>query len=247
VCDRRSVDDARIGRSVLVLRQRRGWRQVDLAARAKVSVGAISDIERGRVDRYTLATIRAVLRALDGSGALDVRWRGLGDLDRLLDGDHARLESHWATRHRDAGWEVWNEASYSIYGERGRIDQLAFHPQTRILEVGECKTGLWDTQETLGLLDVKVRLGPRIAAERGWYAESVIGALAFLDGRTVRRRVAEHEALFARYSVRGRAAEAWIEHPYPAPGLLCFVSLPNSNHTGLRRAGQQRVRVPRGT
>ena len=237
------MDDARIGRSVLVLRQRRRWRQEDLAARANVSTGAISDIERGRAERYTLATVRAVLRVLDASASLDVRWHGRGDLDRLLDGDHARLESEWARRHHGAGWQVWNEASYSIYGERGRIDQLAFHPESGILEVSECKTGLWDTQETLGLLDAKVRLGPRVAAERGWRAKWVVGALIFLEGRTVRRRVAEHEALFAGYSVRGRAVEAWVQHPHPVDGLLSFVSLPNSNQTGLRRAGQQRVRV----
>jgi hypothetical protein len=47
-------------------------------------------MEHGRIDRFTLATIR-VLRALDASVSLDVRWHWRGDLDRLLDGDHARL------------------------------------------------------------------------------------------------------------------------------------------------------------
>jgi hypothetical protein len=48
-------------------------------------------MEHGRIDRFTLATIRRVLRAFDASVSLDVRWHGRGDLDRLLDGDHARL------------------------------------------------------------------------------------------------------------------------------------------------------------
>jgi transcriptional regulator with XRE-family HTH domain len=238
------ADDARIGRAILVLRQRRGWRQIDLAARAGVSDSAVSDLERGQLDRYTITTVRQVLKALDASAEIDVRWHGRGDLDRLLDGGHAKLVSTWANWHLAAGWEPWAEASFSVYGERGRIDLLSFHPATGILEVAECKTGIWDTQETLGLLDVKVRLAPQVAAERGWQVRAVVGALVLADGRTVRRRISEHEALFSRYAVRGKTAQAWIQEPHPfATGILSFVSLPNSKHKGLRRAGQQRVRL----
>lgn len=241
------MDDQRIGRVILVLRQRGGWRQRDLAARAGVSQSAVSDMERGHIDRYTLRTVRAVLRAIDASARLDPMWGGRGDLDRLLDADHARLMQHWADRHRRAGWEVWNEASYSIYGERGRIDQLAYHPPTEVLEVAEAKTGIWDVQDTLGTLDAKLRLAPQIAAQRGWKVSRVVGALVVADGTTARRRVREHEDLFARYSLRGRAAGAWVADPRPgADGLLLFVSLPPTNQHRLRRAGQRRVRVPRG-
>jgi len=230
---------------MLALRQRRGWRQVDLARRAGVSQAAISDMERGHVDRYTLRTIRRAMQALDASVALDPMWGGRGDLDRLLDADHAQLTQRWAEMHRQAGWDVWNEASYSIYGERGRIDQLAYHRPTGILEVTEVKTGIWDVQDTLGRLDVKIRLALRVAAERGWTARRVVGALVLMEGTTVRRRVHEHEGLFARYSVRGRAAYAWIRNPrVAAEGLLLFLSAPDTNRSGLRRAGQRRVRLP---
>lgn len=238
------MDDQRIGRVILVLRQRRGWRQQDLASRAGVSQSAISDMERGHIDRYTLRTIRSVLRALDASARLEPMWRGRGDLDRLLDADHARLMQDWADRHQRAGWEVWNEATYSIYGERGRIDQLAYHPSTAVLEVTEGKTGIWDVQDTLGRLDEKIRLAPQVAAQRGWKVSRVVGALVIVDGTTARRRVREHEHLFARYSLRGRAASAWVRDPRPATdGLLLFVSLPPTNQRRLRRAGQRRVRV----
>lgn len=238
------MDDQRIGRVILILRQRRGWRQADLADKSGVSQSTISDIERGRIDRYTVATIRRVLRALDATAALDVNWGGRGDLDRLMDADHARVMQAWADRHRQTGWDVWNEASYSIYGERGRIDQLAFHPPTGILEVTEGKTGIWDVQETLGRLDAKVRLAPRVAAQRGWRVRKVVGALVIADGRTVRRRVADHATLFARYETRGRAAYAFVRDPRrAAEGLLVFVPLPRTNQGGLRRAGQRRVRL----
>lgn len=240
------MDDQRIGRVILILRQRRGWRQADLAAKSGVSQSAISEIERGRVDRYTLRALRSVLRAVDGTAVLDVTWGGRGDLDRLLDADHARLMQLWANGHRQAGWDVWNEASYSIYGERGRIDQLAFHAPTGVLEVTEAKTGIWDVQETLGRLDAKVRLAPTVAAERGWRIRRVVGALVIADGRTVRRRVTEHKVLFARYELRGRAAHAFVRDPRrAAQGLLVFVPLPRTNHSGLRRAGQRRVRCSR--
>jgi transcriptional regulator with XRE-family HTH domain len=240
------MDDQHIGRVILVLRQRRGWRQADLAARSGVSQSAISEIERGRIDRYTVRTVRSVLRAMDGTAVLDVTWGGRGDLDRLLDADHARLVQLWAAGHRQAGWDVWNEASYSIYGERGRIDQLAFHAPTGVLEVTEVKTGIWDVQETLGRLDAKVRLAPTVATMRGWRIRRVVGALVIAEGRTVRRRVAEHQVLFARYELRGRAAHAFVRDPRRvAQGLLVFVPLPRTNHTGLKPAGQRRVRRPR--
>ena len=238
------MDDARIGRTIRALRQRRGWRQTDLAARAGVSRSAISNIERGRVERYALATVRAVMRALNASVELYAMWGGHGELDRLLDADHARLVQEWADRHRRAGWEVWPEASYSIFGERGRIDLLAFHPPTGVLVVSECKTGIWDVQDTIGRLDVKVRLAPTVTKERGWDVRRVIGALVIAEGRTVRRRVAQHELLFGRYDLRGWAAHAFVRDPGDGgTGILTFVVLPHANQDGLRRAGQRRVRV----
>lgn len=242
------MDDQRIGRVMRILRQRRGWRQVDLARRAGVSQEAISDMERGLIDRYTVRTIRRALRALDASVSLNPIWGGRGDLDRLLDAGHARLMQHWAEVHSRAAWEVWNEASYSIYGERGRIDQLAYHPATGILEVGECKTGIWDVQDTLGTFDVKIRLAPRVAAQRGWKVTHVVGALVLVDGTTIRRRVNDHADLFARYGLRGRAAYAWVRRPRTLAdglGLLVFASLPDTDRAGLRRAGQRRVRPAR--
>jgi transcriptional regulator with XRE-family HTH domain len=238
-----TMDDARLGRTIRVLRQRRGWRQADLATRCGLSRSAVSDIERGRADRYTIASVRRLLRALDADGELGVRWGAPGDLDRLLDRDHALLVRTWAEMHRHQGWEVWPEASYSVYGERGRIDLLAFHPATGTLEVAEMKTGLWDLQDTLGRLDAKVRLSRGLTAERGWDVRAVVGALVIADGRTARRRVAEHAVLFGGYEVRGRAARAFVRRPRAGVrGLLAFVSLPNSNQDRLRRAEQRSVR-----
>lgn len=238
------MDDARLGRTVRVLRQRRGWRQEDLSTRCGLSRAAVSDIERGRADRYTIASVRRLLRALDADGELNVRWAAPGDLDRLLDQDHALLVRMWAEMHLRHGWEVWPEASYSVYGERGRIDLLAFHPATGRLEVAEMKTGLWNLQDTLGRLDAKIRLARTVAAERGWEVRRVVGSLVIAEGRTARRRIAEHAVLFSRYETRGHAARAFVRRPRgDVRGLLAFVTLPDSNHDRLRRAGQRSVRL----
>ncbi|MGH2429522.1 MAG: helix-turn-helix domain-containing protein [Candidatus Limnocylindria bacterium] len=240
------MDDRRAGRVIRMLRHRRGWRQRDLADRSGVSESAISDMELGRIDRYTLATVRAVLNALDGRAALDVLWGGRGDLDRLLDADHAWLQEEWAKRKTAAGWLVWPEASYNHYGERGRIDSLSFHPPTGILDVSELKTGVFDLQDLIGSVDAKVRIGRRLAADRGWRIQHVVASLVVADGRTARRRIEHHPTLFARFDLRGRAASAWLRRPRGGTsGLLLFVKLPHANQGRLGRAGRRRVRITR--
>lgn len=113
-----------------------------------------------------------------------------------------------------------------------------------MLEVAEMKTGIWDLQATLGRLDAKVRLARGVAAERGWEVTKVVGALVIAEGRTARRRVAEHAVLFSGYATRGVAARAFVRRPCPGVGgLLAFVSLPDSNHDRPRRAGQRTVRL----
>jgi hypothetical protein len=139
--------------------------------------------------------------------ALHPLWGGQGDLDRLLDADHARLQDAWSRRKAAAAWEVWPEASFNHYGDRGRVDLLSFHPATAILDVTEIKTGIWDIGDLLGRLDIKLRIAPMLAADRGWRPSHIVPSLVVAEGRTARRRIADHAALFAGFDVRGRAVE----------------------------------------
>src|SRR5580765_2408298 len=118
-----AMDDVRVGRILRALRRRRGWTQKELGRSANVSQQAISLIERGHGGRLSGETLRRVFAALDARWEPTVSWRG-GDLDRLIDAEHARLVGEIARRLESAGWEVAVEVTYSEFGERGSIDVL---------------------------------------------------------------------------------------------------------------------------
>jgi transcriptional regulator with XRE-family HTH domain len=236
------MDDAALGASIRALRHRRGWRQADLARRAHVSASVISVLEAGHADRISLPAIRRVARALDVRLRWDAGFRG-SELARLRDADHARMAETVVRRLERLGWQAIAEASFNNYGERGRIDVLAYHAATRTLLVVEIKTVIVDVQAILGGLSVKQRVAPSVARSMGWQPRATVPALAVVEGATSRRRLAEHERLFARFTMRGREALTWLRAPVGAPdGLLLLLDSPKSGQTDVRRAGRQRVR-----
>ncbi len=145
---------------------------------------------------------------------LTPRWHG-GELDRLLDAHHARLAGAVSHDLAAARWLVTPEASFSIYGERGSIDLLAWHTPTRALLVVEVKTEVVDLQDLLSTVDRKKRLATRIAAERGWLAASGVSVWVVVsESRTNRRRLAAHRALLrTAYPLDGRTIGAWLRAP----------------------------------
>ena len=239
------MDRVRIGLSFRALRIRRGWRQIDLAERAGVSASLISSIERGGAATVALATLVRVAAALDARLDFSLRWRG-EQLDRLLDAAHARLVESTVRLLERHGWKTLVEVSFAIQGERGSIDVLAQHVRTGQLLVVEVKSIVPDNQAMLYTLDRKVRLAPRIAAERGWPAELPVSRLLVVgDGSTARRRV---DSLAATYGAalpdRGASVRSWIRMPVGQIRGLLF--LPFDNVGGVRRGptGVTRVRGP---
>ena len=183
----------------------------------------------------------SALRVHGCNVVLSVRWRG-GELDRLLDADHALLGERWSAL-RGVRWEARAEVTYSEYGERGSIDELAYDPATGTLLVTELKTGIYEANRTVAKLDEKARLAATIARRLGWVVSTVIPCFVIADTRTNRRRVADHAALFGRFEQRGGPARAWLRDPVDrAGGLLVFVPLSDVRGTHGRRAGRQRVR-----
>ncbi len=100
----------------------------------------VSRLERGRIAAMAVGSVREIAQALDAEVLLVVRWRG-GELDRLLDEGHATLVGRAVEILQSLGWETRSEVSYSVYGERGSIDVLAWHAPTRTLLVVEVKIG----------------------------------------------------------------------------------------------------------
>ena len=217
---------------------------MDVAGRAGVSTSVIGNLERGRADRISVRALRAVARVLDVRLNWDLGARAV-DFARLRDADHAALAEAIMAELTRLGWLTVAEASFNHYGDRGRIDVLAFHPGRRVLLVIEVKTVLADAQSTLGSLDVKARNGRRIAIEQGWEPVTVVPWFVIADTSTNRRRIGAHQRLFARYGLRGHAASAWLREPATdVTGGLTFMSVPRANRRDARRPGRVRVRAP---
>jgi hypothetical protein len=212
--------------------------------KAGVSHNVISLVERGHLERVTLRNLRRVARELDAEFRTTLWWRA-GDLDRLADEAHASLVGRVATLLGPLGWQVRIEVSYSIYGERGSIDVLAWHGPTRALLVVEVKTELTSIEETLRRHDAKARLAPRIArSEIGWHAAHVARLLVLPGHATARRRVARSDAVLGHaLPMRGSELRSWLRQPIgPAAGIL-FV---DDRSTGPRRVGstgRRRIRA----
>lgn len=149
----------RCGATFRAVRIKRRWRQVDLARRAGVHRSVISNIERGHLEGVAIGTLIRVARALEIHVSFTTRWRG-GDLDRMLSAKHAGLHeavARWFSAELPE-WILAPEVSYSINGERGVIDILAWHPGRRALLVIELKTDIVDVNELVGSMDRRRRL-----------------------------------------------------------------------------------------
>lgn len=234
----------RLGRQIRSIRLRQRLRQADVARVAGVSRSAVSLVECGRVERTSIAVIESVVSALDARLEPRLHWRG-PELDRLADAAHAALTASVKQRLERWGWLARVEVSYNSYGDRGRIDLLAWHPTAGALVVVEIKTSLADVQALLGSLDVKTRLASGISARFGWpRAHAPVPMIVFAEDRTTRRHLARLAGLFDRYELRGRAALSWLRRPAlgaVAPsGLLWFHDLSNAR---VIRISGQRVRL----
>ncbi len=229
--------DVRIGSRFRALRQRLAWRQLDLGRKAGVSRSLVSLLERGHIERLSIASVRRIAQALDAELVVQLRWRG-GELDRLLDEGHAALAGAIVNVLRQAGWTVRVEVSYSVYGERGSIDVLAWHPGARSLLVAEVKTELPSVEATIRKHDEKARLAARIAADEfGWRAAAVARLLVLPEHSTPRRRVQRHaDVMSLAYPARGHELRRWVARPEgPLAGLLFLAVEPRRNGVGLSR------------
>lgn len=185
----------------------------------------VGRLERGELGPLPLDVVRSVTTALGMRIDVRARWQG-GDLDRVMNANHAALHESLA-RHLESlpGW-IWRpEVSFSIYGERGVVDILAWHSESRSLLIIELKTLLVDPQELTATMGRRVRLGRRIAEEQGWKPVTVSAWVVVQDGSTNRRRGAAHAGILrAAFPLDGRAMRRWLRDPVGRVSVLSFWS-----------------------
>jgi transcriptional regulator with XRE-family HTH domain len=236
------MDDLRIGAALRAIRIRKRWRQADLAARAGVSRWIVLRIEHGRLGSVPMGKLRAVAAALDAGIQATVRWQG-GDLPKLLNARHAQM--HESLARFFAGfpdWLVEPEVSFSIYGERGIIDVLAWHPRRRILLVIELKTEIVDVNEMLGTIDRKRRLAAQIANQYGWHPDAIGTWVVVAASRSNRRAIAQHIAVLrAKLPADGRTVTGWLRSPEGAVQGLSFMPSVHGAHPRPSAAPIRRV------
>jgi transcriptional regulator with XRE-family HTH domain len=222
------MDDQRLGATIRAIRVRRGWRQSDRAGRSGVSPATISRLERGHPGLLTVDTVRRVASALDIRVDLVPRWRA-GDLDRLLNAKHSQLHelvARWFAKELPT-WVLAPEVSYAIYGERGVIDIVAWHPGRRAILVIELKTDVVDVNQLIGKVGEKARLIRQIVRDRGWDPLTVSTWVIVASGRTNRARLAAHQAVLrAAFPADGRGMRRWLADPAGSVAALSLWTEP---------------------
>lgn len=219
------MDEQRLGRSIRALRHRLGWRQSDLAIKCGLSQSAVSRLERGHLAGSTFDAVERAVAALGAELDVRIRWRG-EELDRLLDAVHAAMVDRLIETLKPMGWQCVAEVTFMVAGERGSVDLLAWHEPSRRLLIVEAKSVVPDMQQMLSAFDRKARLGPTIAARRGWPVSGVARAIV-LAGTTANRRRVEAFSATLRSALPndGRTMRRWLADPIgPCPAALWFLS-----------------------
>jgi len=190
-----------------------------------VSQTAVSRLERGRLGGTAVGTVARVVAELGAELEVRVRWHG-EELDRLLDAAHAAMVERLIEMLVPLGWQCAAEVTFLIGGERGSVDVLAWHERSGRLLVVETKSVVPDLQQMLSAFDRKVRLGPTIAARRGWQVSGVAKAIVLAGTATNRRRAQRFSAtLRTVLPSDGGTMRRWLSDPVgPCPAALWFLS-----------------------
>jgi hypothetical protein len=113
--------------------------------------------------------------------------------------------------------------TFSHFGERGVIDILAWHAETRSLLIVELKTELVDPQGLVATMHRRVRLGPKIAAEQGWRPVTISSWVIVRSSRTEKRRLRQHQAILRHaFPADGRSMRRWMPRPQGSIAALSF-------------------------
>jgi AcrR family transcriptional regulator len=228
------VQDVRVSRNLT---------QADVAARAGVSRGTVSRLERGLVDCLTIGAVRAISRGLAMPSMVALGWRS-PEIDRLRDRLHAAMVEQVASLLVDHGWEITPENSFNHYGERGSADLLALHIASGALLIVEIKSRLWDLQDMLFSVDRKRRVLPGLVARSAGRPPRAVGVVLVLPEMSTHRHMIERHAVTLKAAFPQRQVEVrhWLANPAGDLRGIWFLPIEHQNDIGQR---SRRRRAPK--
>lgn len=217
-------DDERLAAASRTLRRKLGLTQTALVGDGK-SRHIQRELEGGRAGRLQVDDLRAHFAKLDASVRVTAWWNG-ASLDRLIDAQHASIVEGAIRELSRYRWPVEAEVTFSEYGERGSIDVFAADPARNAVVVGEVKSAWGSIEETIRVLDAKVRLAPIVTKRRmGWTPATVASLLIFAEDPTARRIARRHSAtLHVAFPARNREIRQWLRRPDGPLRGLWFLS-----------------------
>jgi transcriptional regulator with XRE-family HTH domain len=237
------VNSSRIGRGIRAIRIRMNRTQSEVATRASVPRAVVARVERGDLARVRVEQLVAIATSLRADLDIALRWEG-SELDRLLNAGHSAMHEVVVGRLVSAGWQVVPERSFSMWGERGVVDLLAWHAPSRSLLVIELKTEIVEVQRLIGTVDRYRRLAPSIVSDLGWEPIAVCAWVAVAESPTNRRRLSEHASVLrAAFPSDGRTVPGWLQRPSGSLLALSFISDARVANRTAARSSRRRVRV----
>jgi transcriptional regulator with XRE-family HTH domain len=208
------MDDRQVAALFRVARIRRRMRQEDVAVAAGASRASVSRIERGQLASLPLDRLRVLAGVLDIRLGVVAHWRG-GEASRVVNERHSRM--HELVAARLAGLPEWtfaSEVTYSLMGERGVIDILAWHAPSRTLLVLELKTEITDPAGLVAQVDRYSRLAVRVARDRAWHPLRIGTWVLVAESDLNRRRLARHRTMLRNaFPLDGRFLRGWLRDP----------------------------------
>jgi transcriptional regulator with XRE-family HTH domain len=208
------MDDRQVAALFRVARIRRRMRQEDVAVAAGASRAAVSRIERGQLASLPLDRLRVLAGVLDIRLGVVAHWRG-GEASRVVNERHSRMHELVAARLTGLPeWTFASEVTYSLMGERGVIDILAWHAPSRTLLVLELKTEITDPAGLVAQVDRYSRLAVRVARDRAWHPLCIGTWVLVAESDLNRRRLARHRTMLRNaFPLDGRFLRGWLRDP----------------------------------
>ena len=183
----------RVGAALRAIRKRRGWRQVDVAAKAGVSSSFVSLCERGHLDLASIRMLRRMASALDVRLDLQPRWRGSEPTGSSTRATRSCMRRSHALRRASGLGVRARSRSRSMASADHRHPRVARRhaepagdraqdPDRRCPGAGRrCRP--------------ETRLAKQVARERGWDAATVSSWVIVVRSATNQRRVAAHRTM----------------------------------------------------